>query len=134
MLKRILSILIMLVFAGTSLFAIDYSELRSTMEELVSVYENFITGMDEAETAGEVVTAVNAWSDGIAAMEPKMAAIEEKYPEIVNLEEPPAEIADLVELMNTMEEDMQGALMKLFQFSQDPEVDAAIEALQQTGN
>lgn len=104
-----------------------YAEVGPVMERMIQANENYVDALEKAETAEEVAAAIDAMTDAMIEMRPAFKAIEEKFPEFLTQEEPPAELKPLNDrLMATMMR-MFGVMNKIAEFESDPLVEAAQE-------
>ena len=91
--------------------------------------ENFINGMEKAEDSQAVVKTLNAFSAEMSDLKPKLQALEKKYPEIKDQENAPEELKPMMKQVEDLSARMINAMMKLYQFGDDPDVQKAAEAM-----
>lgn len=130
MVKKSIAVLMLVFLSIAGLFAGDYDELREVMEEILEVQQDLIDGLDGAETAEEVASVIVIWGEALNEIGPKMTAIEEKYPEIVDMQEPPEEVADIAAELEALDEKLATSMMKIYSYYEDPAVQEAMESLQ----
>ncbi|MBM3297418.1 MAG: hypothetical protein FJY83_07435 [Candidatus Aminicenantes bacterium] len=106
-----------------------YGDAKAVMNDTLKAMENFINGMDKAGDSQAVVKALNAFSADMKELKPKLKELEKKYPELKDQENPPEELKEQTKMMEEMSGKLMGAMMKLFQYAEDPEVQKAQEAM-----
>ncbi len=106
-----------------------YADVKDVMNKTLKTMESFIGGMEKAGDSQAVVKAINAFSADMSALKPKLQELEKKYPELKDQANPPEELKPQFKQMEDMGERMMNAMMKLFQYAQDPEVQKAQEAM-----
>jgi len=121
----VMSLLLPLSFA----FAKDYSEAIKVNEKFISAMDQYVTQLESAQSSSEVASAFNLYSDTIEKLVPEMQALKAKYPELANMESPPAELQPITERMEQLGGRMAGAMMKIIPFMNEPEVQAAQERM-----
>ncbi len=106
-----------------------YSDAKDVMNQSLKTMENFIGGIDKAGDSKAVVKAINEFADDMAELKPKMMALDKKYPELKDQTKVPEELKPVMKQMEEMSSKMINAMMKLYQYAQDPDVQKAQEAL-----
>jgi len=106
-----------------------YGDAKSVMSRSIKVMESFINDMEKAEDSKSVVKAINAFSADMSELKPKLQAMEKKYPELKDQENPPEELKPMAKQIEELSGRMMSAMMKLFQYGDDPEVQKASEAM-----
>lgn len=104
-----------------------YAEVGPVMDKFISVNENFIAALEKAVSADGVAAAMNAVTEQMADLAPKMKAIGEKFPEFKSMDNPPAELKPYNDRLVAVMGKMMGAIGKVAQFMQDPKVVEAQE-------
>lgn len=98
-----------------------YAEVIKASNEMGKIMEKFIEGMEKADSASEVAAALNGFNKGMEKLKPKMDALEEKFPEMKGEDMPP-ELADIEKKWEALGARMMGAMTKIMQYADDPEV------------
>jgi hypothetical protein len=106
-----------------------YGEAKALLNKSLVAMEDFAKAMDKATEAKAVAAAINSFKDVMADLKPKMQALDKKYPELKNETNPPEELKPLMDKLQETSGKMLNAMMKAYQFSQDPEVQKAQEEL-----
>jgi len=106
-----------------------YGEAKELIGKTLTAMEDFVKAMDKATEAKAVAAALNNFKDEMAAVKPKMMALDQKFPELKDETKVPEDIKPLMKKMEEMASKMMGASMKAYQFNQDPDVQKAQEAL-----
>ena len=119
--------------AGADAYAAlgKYAEIGPVMDKFIGVNEDFIAALVKAATADDVAAAMNAVTEKMAELAPKMKAIGEKFPEFKTQDNPPAEMKPFNDRIEAMMGKMMEAMGKVAPFMQDPKVIAAQEKYNQ---
>jgi len=105
-----------------------YADFKSVMREMIDATYNYIEEMEAAESAEEVASAIEKFALAMKELEPRMDAMDEKYPDISDAEFP-AELAEIMEEYGEMMVSMEAAMMKMFEYMMDPVVQEAMELM-----
>lgn len=104
-----------------------YGDMKEAMNAQAKAMEKYINAMENAGSAQDVVAAVNTFTSDMKVLMPKMKKAVAQYPEVVGKSEPPEELKAEVDAMKAVSGKMQGAMMKIMQYMQDPAVQKAME-------
>jgi hypothetical protein len=107
-----------------------YTDAKRVTIKYLEAMEKYATAVEESNTPDTLSQAVDRFVDEMAALRPEMEAIEKKYPELTNMATPPSELEDLAQRMDTLSQRMVAAQTKLMQYSSDPDVQRALQKLQ----
>lgn len=107
-----------------------YADAKKVTVKYLDAMENFASGVEEADSPEALVRAVDKFAREMEALRPEMEAIEKKYPELTDTTTPPAEMEDLAHRMNVLSQRLIASQTKLMQYSSDPEVQQALQKLQ----
>ena len=107
-----------------------YADAKRVTIKYLETMEKFATAVERSNTPNALAQAVDRFVDEMAALRPEMEAIEKKYPELTNMSTPPSELEDLALRMDTLSQRMVAAQTKLMQYSTDPDVQRALQKLQ----
>lgn len=105
-----------------------YSEVKPLMEKMAMSLEKFITGLEKADNADDVVAALDNYSKEILNLVPKMKELINKYPELKELKEeetPPEELKPVMKKMEELGKRMFGVFAKVQQYTNEPKVKEA---------
>ena len=102
-----------------------YAEVKSVMEKQVAGMETFISGLEKASSGPEVAAAFSGYADVIKTLAPQMKALSEKYPEMKNEKEMPAELKPIMDKMEELTKRLGAATMKAAPYLMDPAVQEA---------
>jgi hypothetical protein len=105
-----------------------YSEFKLLMEKVVLSLEKFITGLEKAENADDVIAALDNYTNDILPLAPKMKELIKKHPELKELQDEntcPEELRPVMEKIDKLGKRMVGGLAKIQQYANDPKVKAA---------
>jgi uncharacterized coiled-coil DUF342 family protein len=106
-----------------------YGEAKELLNKTVTAMEDFAKAMDKATEAKAVAAGINKFKDAMAAIKPRMQALDKKFPELKDETKVPEELKPFIKKMEEMSSKMISASMKAYQFIQDPEVQKAQEEL-----
>jgi uncharacterized coiled-coil DUF342 family protein len=106
---------------------------KSVMNAAADAFEALVNDLDGADSADEVVTAINKFADKMKELKPKIKAMEEKYPELKNMGkgEMPEEYKDIENRMKELMPKLIGLFGKLQKYAADPKVIEAQKKLQE---
>ena len=107
-----------------------YTDAKRVTIKYLEAMEKYATEVEISNTPDALAQAVERFVDEMAALRPEMAAIEKKYPELTDMATPPSELEDLALRMDTLSQRMVAAQTKLMQYSTDPDVQRALQKLQ----
>ncbi len=107
-------VVIMSIFAGISCKqrSEKYSDVRDYLKKNIAIQEEYLQGIENARSAKDVASAMNAFAEKLKAINPIMKALMEKYPEIVSEKNIPAELNDIMEEQNRLAGKIHDASMK----------------------
>jgi len=106
-----------------------YADAKDVMADSMKAMESFAADMDKASDSQAVVKALNAFSKDMAELKPRLQELEKKYPELKDQANPPEELKPIIKQMEGVSGKFTNALMKIFQYANDPEVQKAQEAM-----
>jgi len=98
---------------------------KAVLNDYFDVMNDFLTGMEKAESADDVVAAINKFSDGMEDLVPRMKSVQENYPELKNMGSQgklPEEFKEFEEKFKELMPKMMGISAKLMKFATDPKV------------
>jgi len=132
---RGITLVCVLVFAG-ALTACrggggKYSDLKPVVKKFNDTTETFINSMEKAEGADAVAAALNALAKEMKTIKAGMDKMEEKYPELKNMSDPPEELGAEAARMQELMGRMGTVMMKAMQFGDDPKVMEAQKAFEE---
>ena len=102
-----------------------YADAQKLMEDQADVMEKFASELDKATDAAAVAKAMNNFADSMEKLAPKIKKLQEKYPELKNSQNPPAELAETAKKIEEKAMSFTSSLMKIGPYMQDSEVQKA---------
>lgn len=108
----------------------DYSDLIKVNEEFNQASEEYITDLNGAKSADKVAKAIEEYTAKIKTIFPKMRALQEKYPEMKNAKNMPAELEKTKTRSESVAKRLGQAFMGIMKFVSDPKVQEAQKKLQ----
>jgi hypothetical protein len=102
-----------------------YADVKDVLEKYIAGNEKFVSALDNIKSADDVVTALNALTAVTKELAPKMKAIDQKYPEMKDMQNPPAELKPLMDRVNAVMTKMMSGMEKLMSYASDPKVQEA---------
>jgi hypothetical protein len=104
-----------------------YAKVKPHIEKMAVSFEKFVTDMEKAANADAVVTALDAFTEVMKVIGPKMREIIKKYPELKDEKTHPEELKPLLKKMDELGKKLFGVMGKIQQFANDPRVKEANE-------
>jgi hypothetical protein len=99
-----------------------YSDVIKVMDKYVGSMEKFAASLDGAKSADDVAAALDSLTAVTKELAPEMKALETKYPEFKDAQNPPAELKPIMDRVTAAGTKMMGAMSKVMQYAQDPKV------------
>ena len=128
--KKHLAVLIILAMSiGAACKSGKYSDINSALDDLIAIQDSYITAIQGAQNAGDVAKAINSYADSFIKLKPRIESFEQKYPELKQSKEPPAELQDAFKRLEKSAEKLATASMSMLKYLEAPEVQQAIERL-----
>ena len=127
-----LAVLLLLVACGGG--GGKYGEVKEALNEQMDAMEEFTAAANKPDNAKGIVAAMEKLEAVGKAGQAKMEEMAKKYPEIADQENPPEELKPEMERMEKIVSEFMGAMMKVMQeYGDDPDVQAAMQKMQQSG-
>jgi len=127
--KLVLAAVVFLLFFCSTVYGGGvYSEFKLLMDKVVLSLEKLTTGLEQAEDADDVVTALDGYTSDILPLAPKMKELIKKYPELKDLKDKntyPEELKPVMEKIEKLGERILVGFVKVQQYTNDPKVKAA---------
>ena len=111
------------------------SDVRAVYEKNIQIMDDFSAAMDKAVNAGQVVDALNRYTREMETLGPRIKALREKHPELVEMDKSgrfPEELKDLEDRFAEMGVKMMRAMAKAMQYQNDPAVMEAQQRMMTT--
>lgn len=102
-----------------------YASAKSLLAKQIDNMNHYADAMEKAGSAQEVAAALNAYAAASKELAPAMKEFQQKYPEIRNQAEPPAELKAEMDKMKEVMGRIISASMKAAKYMQDPAVQEA---------
>ncbi len=106
-----------------------YADAKDVLSQSIKVMQAFVDDVDKANDSQGIVKAINAFAGDMKALKPKLQDLEKKYPELKDETKTPEELKPLRTEMENLSGKLMGAMMKVSQYAQDPDVQKAMEAM-----
>ena len=106
-----------------------YADFKAVLRDMLDVTNTYIAEMGAAESAEEVAAAMEKFALAMEDLEPRMDEMDEKYPDISDTEFP-EELAELMAEYAEMTASMEAAMMKMFEYVNEPAVQEAMQKMQ----
>ncbi len=106
---------------------------ESVMNGYFNILEDYLNDMEKADSADDIVGAIETFSDKMKALAPRMKAIMEKHPELKGMKggKLPEEYKELNDRMQKLMPRMIGVFGKMMKYGNDPKVKEAQGKLQE---
>ena len=102
-----------------------YADVKSVINKFNDSTEKWIEAMEKADSAKAVAAALRDYAGKMKGMQAEMEKLEEKYPELQGMSDPPPELAEEAKKMEELMGKMMSVMMKAAQSADDPDVQAA---------
>lgn len=107
MVKKVFALSVLALFVVTGCNKAEkYADVKSAMNDIIKLQENYIGSLEKAKDSKEFIAAVKTFGEGMEKLMPKMKELDKKYPEMKNQKEPPAELKPLVEKVEAVSKKM----------------------------
>ena len=106
-----------------------YADFKAVLRDMLDATYTYINAMEAAESAEEVAAAIEEFALAMDELEPRMEAMDEKYPNISDTEYP-EQLAELMVEYGEMTASMENAMMKMFEYMNDPAVQEAMQLME----
>ena len=104
----------------------DVIELNRTYIDLIASY---ISDLDKADNAGDTAKAMNRFADKLEPLWKNMERLNDKYPELRDMETLPEPLRKSFSEAEEMGRKMSGSFIKIIPYMEDPEVRKAQQRL-----
>ncbi len=108
-----------------------YADVKSIMEKYIAATDKFAAAIDKVDSAEKAAAAINSYADVAKAIAPQIKAMEGKYPEFKDMDNPPAELKPIVDKAQAVATKMMAAMGKIATYASDPKVQEAQSKLQE---
>lgn len=132
--KKLFSLLVVGLFLLAYACGGGGDDPKSVANATADAFEALVNDVDGANSADDVVAAINKFADKMKELKPKIKALQEKYPELKNMgkgDEVPAEFKEANERMTKLGPKLIGLFGKLQKYDADPKVVEAQKKLQE---
>lgn len=102
-----------------------YADAKEVLDKYIGANEKFTAALESANSADAVVAALNTLTGTMKAIAPEFKAIETKYPEFKNQDNPPEELKPLMTRLEAAAGKMMAAMQKIAPYASDPKVQEA---------
>jgi uncharacterized coiled-coil DUF342 family protein len=124
--KKLFSLLVVGLFLLAYACGGGGDDPKTVMKDFVNAMDEFYTGIEKAEDADDIVSAINKFSEGMQEIAPRMKKVQEQFPEL-NMKDGkvPEEFKEYEEKIKEIGTKMMGLMGKLMKYANDPKVQAA---------
>jgi len=110
-----------------------YADAKKSMGQFAEAWEKDVTALENADNAKDFAAGLKSLAKTMESFKGEMEKFEEKYPELKEMDSPPPEMAEEAAIIEALGERMSKIMMKMMQYGDDPDVQAAMEELQKSG-
>ncbi len=111
-----------------------YGEVKKALNEQIDVMESFVAEVNKIDNAQGVIAVMKKMALIGSVGQEKMGALAKKYPELADQSNPPEELKAEMERMDKVASEFMSAMLKVVQeYRDNPEVQAALQKMQQSG-
>jgi len=107
-----------------------YGDAKKVIARSNKMVEGFLTKMEKAESGKEVAAALKAFTKDMKEIAPEMKKLQEKYPDMANSQSVPPELGEEGKKMMEVWSKMGSVMMKIQQYADDADVQAAQKEFQ----
>jgi hypothetical protein len=107
-----------------------YGDAKKTIAKSNKIAEDFLGKMDKANNEKQVAAALKGFTKAMKEIVPEMKKMQEKYPDLAKSQNIPTELGEEGKKMMEVWSKMGAVMMKIQQYADDPEVQAAQEEFQ----
>lgn len=107
-----------------------YADLKPVVKKFNDNTEKFIATMENADSAEKVAEAMNDFAKVMGDLKAQMDKMEEKYPELKDMSDPPEELAEEGLKMSELMMQLGSVMMKAMQYQEDEAVKEAMDKFQ----
>ncbi|MDM8535188.1 hypothetical protein QUF70_00370 [Desulfobacterales bacterium HSG17] len=118
--RVLLLFIIMIFFIGCG--GGKYDDAIEINKDFIKIAEEYTQELEKAESGKAVAKAMDNYSAKFAKLAPKMKKIKEKYPDIKNDKDVPAEFREMEEKAQQAGIKLAGSFMKIMKYMTDPDV------------
>lgn len=131
--RRIYAVLAGILVMGMAFVACGSdgsSEVKSVMKAQVGIMEKYVTGLENAKSAQDVVAVIDEYTAGMKKIIPELKALNEKYPELAQGNMPEGMEAEMKQV-EEISARIPAAMMKVASFMRDSSVQQAMTRMGQ---
>jgi len=121
------AVAVLFIFSFAGCGSSQYSDVEAVMNAQAKAMGKYVGAMEAADSAPDVVDAINGFTSDMKGLIPKMKNMKSKYPEITDAGKMPNELKATSEEMANLSGKLQEAMMKVMQYMQDTGVQKAME-------
>lgn len=105
---------------------------ESVMNDYFDLMDNYLDDMEKANSADDIVSVIETFSNKMKALAPRMKAIMEKHPELKGMKggKLPEEYKELNDRMQKLMPRLIGVFGKMMKYGNDPKVKEAQKKFQ----
>ena len=109
-----------------------YDDAIEVNKDFIKITEEYTQDLEKAESGKAVAKAMDNYTEKFAKLAPKMKEINEKYPDIKNDKDVPAEFREMEEKVQQAGVKLAGSFMKILKYMTDPVVIKAHKKMTQS--
>ena len=106
-----------------------YADLRAVLDKILTATDTLVSSMDKAKDAKAVGAAISAYTEAVKAEQAGFQAMMKKYPDLKDAKDPPKELKESVDKLNSMGEKLMAAMTKIQTYAEDPVVKEAVQKM-----
>ncbi len=107
------------------------SDVKSVMGDLLDTVDKFAADGGGASDGDAFAAAIENFSDKMKEIIPKMKALKDKYPQLMQGKDIPPELAEFKDRIEGMQDKMKAGMGKMMNFASNPKVMEAIKKMQE---
>ena len=134
MLRQKKSLVVLLAMGLTAMMMLagcgsgQYGEIEGIISDQANITENYVNGLEKAENAGDVADVINAFTDGMKTLIPKIKDFQKEHPEFWNGgADVPENIKIQQKRLEAASNKVQAATVNMMKYMLDPKVQQAMQ-------
>ncbi len=122
--KKLIALPILLAFVAFGCGkANKYADVKEVLTDTVKIQETYISAMQKAANAGDVIAAVKGFGEGMSKLLPKVKELDKKYPELKDKKDIPADLKPLMDQIEANNKKLEEAAKPIMaKYMKDPNV------------
>lgn len=127
--NRVIVVLVVAMVFFWSCGQDKYGDVVELNDKFISITQEYIDGLNKAQSAKDVASAINKYTDGFQKIGPMMKEINKKYPDLTTVKDLPEKVKESQVKSEKIGMEFASSFMKIIQYMGDPQVIKAQERM-----